>query len=70
MNYMSDVVTHLIADNDEHADVSEAIEIFEKPVVTVLFNSLVLYYVVATCCYCYFQSRWVHLSVKAKQLLP
>lgn len=34
VNYMSDIVTHLIADNDDHPDVAEALEIYEKPVVT------------------------------------
>jgi hypothetical protein len=35
LNYLSDNVTHLIADNGEHPSVSEAQEIYEKPVVTV-----------------------------------
>lgn len=35
VNYLSDIVTHLIAYNDEHLDVTEAREIYEKPVVTV-----------------------------------
>ena len=35
VNYLSDIVTHLIADNPDHQDVSEAIEIYEKPVVSV-----------------------------------
>ncbi|KAI1293705.1 PAX-interacting protein 1 [Halotydeus destructor] len=34
VNYMSDTVTHLIADADDHPDVTEALEIYEKPVVT------------------------------------
>ncbi|CAM1327677.1 PAXIP1 (predicted) [Pycnogonum litorale] len=34
ISYMSDMVTHVIADSDESADVSEAQEIFEIPVVT------------------------------------
>ncbi|RWS31158.1 PAX-interacting protein 1-like protein [Leptotrombidium deliense] len=34
VNYLSDIVTHLIADNAEHQDVSEAVEIFEKTVVS------------------------------------
>lgn len=37
VNYMSDIVTHLVADNDEHPDVAEALEIYEKPVVTVRY---------------------------------
>lgn len=35
LNYLSDSATHLIADNGEHLSVSEAIDIYEKPVVTV-----------------------------------
>lgn len=38
VNYLSDIATHLIADNPDHPDVSEAIEIYEKPVVTVRDN--------------------------------
>ncbi|CAG2117650.1 unnamed protein product, partial [Medioppia subpectinata] len=33
-NYLSDNVTHLIGDNPDHPSVSEAVEIYEKPVVT------------------------------------
>lgn len=32
---MSELVTHLVADNFDQPEVSEAIEIYEKPVVTV-----------------------------------
>ena len=35
LNYLSDSATHLIADNPEHSNVSEAVDIYEKPVVTV-----------------------------------
>lgn len=35
VNYLSDIATHLIADNPDHQDVSEAVEIYEKPVVSV-----------------------------------
>lgn len=35
LNYLTDSATHLIADNPEHANVSEAVDIYEKPVVTV-----------------------------------
>jgi hypothetical protein len=38
VNYLSDTVTHLIANNPEHPDVLEAIEIYEKTVVTVRFQ--------------------------------
>lgn len=40
VNYLSDIATHLIADNPEHPDINEAVEIYEKPVVTVseVFN--------------------------------
>ena len=34
VNYMSDLCTHLIADSDQHPEVTEALEIYEKPVVT------------------------------------
>lgn len=34
INYLSDMVTHVIADNADSPDVSEAQELFEKPVVT------------------------------------
>lgn len=35
LNYLSDNMTHLIGDNSDHHNVSEALEIYEKPVVTV-----------------------------------
>lgn len=34
-NYLTDSATHFIANDSEHPSVSEAIDIFEKPVVTV-----------------------------------
>lgn len=37
VNYLSDVVTHLIADNPDQPDVAEALELYEKPVVNVSF---------------------------------
>ncbi|XP_074597245.1 uncharacterized protein LOC141852221 isoform X2 [Brevipalpus obovatus] len=37
VNYLSDIATHLIADNPEHPDINEAVEIYEKPVVTSLW---------------------------------
>lgn len=36
VNYLSDTVTHLISNNPDHPDVLEAIEIYEKIVVTVI----------------------------------
>jgi hypothetical protein len=38
LNYLSDNVTHLIGDNPDHHSVSEAVEIYEKPVVTVSYT--------------------------------
>lgn len=35
ISYMSDMVTHVISDTDDNSDISEAREIFEKPVVSV-----------------------------------
>lgn len=35
MNYMSDYVTHLVADNPEHPNVLDAIDIYDKVAVTV-----------------------------------
>lgn len=66
VNYMSDNVTHLVADNDDHPDVSEALEIYEKPVVTVSL----LFFAGAIYKFFFMQSRWVFLSSKAGQLLP
>lgn len=47
LNYLSDSATHLIADNPDHSNVSEAVDIYEKPVVTVsvlIFLSFVSIY--------------------------
>ena len=64
VNYLSDIVTHLIAENADHPDVTEAIEIYEKPVVTVcnrlkdqIFNFIS-------------QTNWVRTSLKSGNLLP
>ena len=35
ISYLSDMVTHVICDNPDNPGVSEAQELFEKPVVTV-----------------------------------
>lgn len=34
LNYLGDTATHLIADNPDHSYVTEAVDIYEKPVVT------------------------------------
>ncbi|UYV61255.1 PAXIP1 [Cordylochernes scorpioides] len=36
--YLTDIVTHLVADNPDSPDVNEAIELYEKPVITCSLN--------------------------------
>ena len=42
LNYLSDSATYFIADDPDHPSVSEAIDIFEKPVLTVSYEFFVL----------------------------
>ena len=39
-SYLTDRVTHVIADEDDHPEISEARDLFELPVVTVSFYNL------------------------------
>ena len=67
VNYLSDVVSHLISENPDHPDVTEALEIFEKPVVTVSKCSDRRNLMIIKCI---IQTKWVRMSLESATLLP
>ena len=73
VHYLLDNVNYFIADNPDHPKVSEACEIYEKPVVTVslLQSDFISWSLIIFINHFHqIQSRWVWLCAKTSTILP